>query len=155
MKKPKNEVILEDEAKRQLEMSLGYVKVLEAISGVSVARSSDEDGKTWVFTPTAKNSLKVTLDYSSNFRGQALTSLVIEGVECGYWHTGEEKNLDFHILLAQAALQGDVAYNRSRLFRFKEVCFRVGDSWVCTLTDKSKSSYHYITHRKKLRGLVH
>jgi len=38
----------------------------------------------------------------------------------------------------------------THVFRFREVCFKVGDSWACTLTDHALS-YHYIKTRKKLR----
>ncbi|MBL8159997.1 hypothetical protein JNJ66_06080 [Candidatus Saccharibacteria bacterium] len=45
---------------------------------------------------------------------------------------------------------GRVGYNRSPIFKFKEVCFRVDGKWECTLTDKA-GSYHYIKTRKKIK----
>jgi hypothetical protein len=152
-KKQKNdEELAAREAKRQLEMAEGYVKKLRQVPGVSMTSLGDDDDKEWVFKPTARNSLKVSLEYSRNFQGLAFTSINIVGVDCGYWHTGEEKDLDYHVELAIAALRGEIAYNLSPIFRFKEVCFRIQDFWVCTRTEANSGSYHYITHRKKLKN---
>ena len=153
-KKKHNESLAVSEAKRQLKMVEGYVKELREVPGVSVTSTGDNNDKKWVFTPSVRESLKVTLEYSRNFQGLAFTSINIDGVDCGYWHTGEENDLDYFVELAMAALRGEIAYNFSPIFRFKEVCFRIQDFWVCTRTEADSGSYHYITHRKKLRSEV-
>ncbi len=125
-----------------------YAAELKRVSGVKVSKSKDADGLMWTFVGTNPKSLKVELQWWQ--KGADFILLNIEGVDCGYWHTAEEETLDYHIELAKAALLGKVVYNRSPVLRLKEVCFRVGDAWECTLTDTA-GSYHYIKTRKTLR----
>ncbi|MET1033233.1 MAG: hypothetical protein ABWX94_01920 [Candidatus Saccharimonadales bacterium] len=126
-----------------------YSTELKALPNVTGSQSKDEDGLVWTFTSTTPNSLKVELKWWQKDADFIL--LDVEGVDCGYWHTAEEETLDYHIELAKAALLGDIAYNRSTIFRLKEVCFKVGDTWECTLTDNNVGTYHYIKTRKTLR----
>lgn len=128
-----------------------YATELQALPDVTATQSKDEDGLTWTFVSTARGSLKVELKLWQ--RRADFVLLDVEGVDTGYWNTAEENDLDYHIDLAKAALLGRVAYNRSPILRRKEVCFKVGDAWECTLTDDA-GSYHYIKTRKILRSKI-
>jgi hypothetical protein len=126
-----------------------YTAELKGVRGVSASQSSDEDGLASTFIGSSPGSLKVELKWWQ--RGADFVLLDIEGVDTGYWHTAEEEDLDYHVGLAKAALLGQVAYNRSPILRRKEVCFKVGNAWECTLTDNA-GSYHYIKTRKVLKS---
>lgn len=128
-----------------------YATDLQALPDVIASQSKDEDGLTWTFVSTAPKSLKVELKWWQ--RGADFVLLDVEGVDTGYWHTAEETDFNYHIDLAKAALLGRVAYNHSPILRRKEVCFKVGDTWQCTLTDNA-GSYHYIKTRKILRSEI-
>jgi hypothetical protein len=96
----------------------------------------------------ASGSLQVTLYHWT--RGADFVGIEIPGVDCAYWHTAEEEDLDYHIELAKAALRGDVAYNRSPFMRYKEVCFKAHGTWECTRIDNT-AIFHYLTTRKHLK----
>ena len=126
-----------------------YAAELKALPGVSATERKDKSGIAWTFTSTQPCALEVELRWWQ--KGADFIALYVEGVDCGYWHTAELETLDYYIELAKAALRGDVATNRSPIFKFKEACFKVGDSWECTLTDNA-GAYHYIKTRKRLNN---
>jgi hypothetical protein len=127
-----------------------YAVQLKSLPDVKSKLTKQTDAETWEFRSSRPNGLDVTLEYNLSGPIAGEITLQVDGVDCSYWHTVEVPDLDYHIELATAALKGGVAYNRSAIFKHREVCFKVGDSWECTLTDKA-GSYHYIKHRKKLR----
>ena len=126
-----------------------YATELKELEDVSAVYEQDSEKEAWTYNGSSPNSLEVTLYHWT--KGADFVGIEIPGVDCAYWHTAEEEDLDYHIELAKAALRGDVAYNRSPIMRYKEVCFKVNDAWECTRIDNSTSFFHYIATRKHLK----
>lgn len=126
-----------------------YATELNELAGVSAIYEQDSEKEAWTYRSSSPNSLEVTLYHWTKVGD--FVGIEIPGVDCAYWHTAEVEDLDYHIELAKAALRGDVAYNRSPIMRYKEVCFKVNDAWECTRIDNSTAFFHYITTRKHLK----
>ena len=126
-----------------------YAAELKELKGVSATYEQDSEKEAWTYSSSSPNSLGVTLYHRT--KGADFVGIEIPGVDCSYWHTAEEEDLDYHIELAKAALRGDVAYNRSPIMRYKEVCFKVNDAWECTRIDNTTAIFHYLTTRKHLK----
>jgi hypothetical protein len=125
-----------------------YAAELKKIRSVSATYERDDEKEAWIYSSPASGSLQVTLYHWT--RGADFVGIEIPGVDCAYWHTAEEEDLDYHIELAKAALRGDVAYNRSPFMRYKEVCFKAHGTWECTRIDNT-AIFHYLTTRKHLK----
>lgn len=147
-----------------------YATKLQALPHVVAQYSENGNEQKWVFNSTALNSLPVTLMHVSAMEGMrnnwdesqdsnAVGSAVIidiERVDCFEWqqlsffHYNSRENLDLEIQLAEAALKGDVAYNKTRVLRHIEICFNVNGAWQCVPEFPGHKS-HYIKKRNNLR----
>lgn len=126
-----------------------YADMLKSLPGVTATRAENGDREKYIFTSSAPNALETTLYL---WKGDGcFVDLEVQGVDTSYWHTAEEESLDGHIAFAKAALRGDVAYGRSPILKFNEVCFKLDGKWECTRAD-GNHSFHYITRRKRPRG---
>lgn len=125
-----------------------YAEVLKCLPKVTGVYREESEKSVWIFKSDEPNALRVKLYHWH--KGGNFVGIDVEGVDCAYWHTAEEGSLDYHIQLASAALGGDVQRSRSPVLRREEVCFKIGDAWECTLTDRA-GSFHYIKTRKSLR----
>ena len=125
------------------------VEYLKSLPNVTATEFKDKNGIGTLFKSDADGALDVELRWWQN--GGDFLAIDVDGVDCAYWHTGEVETLDYHIDLARAALLGRVAYNRSPFLRLEEVCFKIGDAWECTRTDRREWSFHYIKTRKKIK----
>jgi hypothetical protein len=125
-----------------------YATELKELRGVFATYERDSEKEAWTYSSSSPNSLGVTVYHWT--KGADFVGIEIPGVDCAYWHTAEEEDLDYHIELAKAALRGDIAYNRSPIMRYKEVCFKVNGAWECTRIDNT-AIFHYLTTRKHLK----
>jgi hypothetical protein len=126
-----------------------YADTLKSVPFVESNLTDNKDEAEWTFKSATPGSLEVKLSYSKY--GPLGIFLNVQGTDCAYWNTIEETDLDYHIKLAVAALNGDVRYNRSTLIGREEICFQIDNIWHCTRTDKKDHGFHYITKRKKLK----
>lgn len=126
-----------------------YFKQLSRIPRITIKSGEDETSIFSDFVCEQDNSLKVNLYW--NKRGD-FVGIAIDGVDTGFWHTGEFTDLSDEMKIAEAALKGDYKLNRSKVFRRKEICFSVDGTWICCSTDGQSRllGSSYIVPRNRL-----